>query len=317
MQWLREHRYTIALIGAAVFVVVGGVLTRNNTGTVSELGDIKNVAVEYPYYSPQANTEPGPATGTQSIPRNATPGAGSSTPPLADFFSRAPTPENPAIESAPVATTKAPAKEPATAQDAPFNNPYALFFRALSNILSPADTRTPEQKALFDYGNKVGSLIRNFENTHGNVTQVLKTFFDSRIDPSKAAGIPEIANAYAQLTSAIPLTPGATPASATVGVQSIANEYTQLGLAIGNVPGVPPQAESLNAKLAKGYRDAAQGLSKLSQTENNATLLEAINAYNANADEFIKNYVALVDLFSMYGVRFSASDPGAIFSFSI
>ncbi|MDO8552477.1 MAG: hypothetical protein Q7S01_03010 [bacterium] len=316
MHWLREHRHTVALIGAAVFVVVGGILARNNTGA-SELGNIKNVAVEYPYYAPSADTEGVSVKNQRTNPQSAVSDIGSSTASLAVFFDRASTPERPPTTSVTQTATKIVPQTPTKSQSTITNSAYSSFFRTLSNILSPSDTRTPEQKELYNYGNEVGSIVKTFENSHGNLTQVLKTFFDSRVDPSKAAATPEIADAYAQLTRGIPSSAGTTPASATAGVQSIANDYAQLSFAIGSIADVPPQAEILNAKLAKGYGDVAQGMSKLAKTDNNDALLEAINSYNATAEEFIRTYVALADLFSAYGVKFSASDPGSIFSFSM
>ena len=321
MQWIRSHRYAIALIATAVLAVVGGVIAKNDwSGIPAEPGDAVNVSVAYPYYAPPENIELGPANVARRIQQNAMSDTGSSTQSFGFFFDRTPKPKYiPPIAVTPSPTMKTPVKEkgPAVTQDTSLNGQYLSFFRALSNILSPIDTRTPEQKVLFAYGNEIGSIIKNFEDTHGDTSKILKTFFDIRTDPSKAAGIPEIAAKHAQLTALSGDTnPSVSDASAVAGVQEVADEYAQLGARIASLQNIPPEAETPNTKLARGYADVAQGLSRLTKAENDQQLLEAVNAYNASADEFIRNYVTLVQLFSAYGVKFSASDAGAIFSFS-
>jgi len=303
MNWLRAHRYTATLIAAAVFVVVGGILAKNKEGTVVLIsGDTRNVSVGYPYYAPPAIS---PEVKPPEIADNASPRA-------LFFGQKVKLEETPAISP-----EVKPPEVLAVTRNNSLDNQYALFFKALSNILSPVDKRTPEQKVLFDYGNQVGLAIRNFEDTHGNVTQVLRDFFDSRTDFAKIASIPEAADKYAQLTALIGgKNQSVSKESAMANVQGVVNDYAQLSVAIRNVPNVPPQVESANAKLSRGYSDVAQGLSLLTKTENEAQLLEAIKAYNADADEFIENYVYLIQLFSAYGVKFSANDPGSVFSFS-
>lgn len=317
MLWIRSHRYTVALIGAAVFVVVGGIIAKNSSETGAERAGIVNVAVEYPYYVPPAIPETSSAKDLQQTPQNSMSGASSSTPPF-PLFGRKPTRETPAIVTEPPASPKVkPSEIPIVKQNTALDEQYLRFFQSLANILSPIDARTPEQKALFNYGNEAGSLIKTFEDTHAGVVQTLKAFFDTHTDTSKIAGSPEAAKAYAQLTAAsgVPIStvPKATAASE---LQAVANDYAQLSAKIAGIRDVPPEAEAVNSKLAKGYADVAQGLSKLGQAEGNAQMLDAINAYNANADEFIKNYVAMVKLFSARGVKFGANDSGAIFSFS-
>lgn len=312
MQWIRAHRYTVALIAFAILVVTGGVVTRNNTRTGPERGSIENVSVEYPYYAPPIAESGNTTKNAQGNPQSPAQSASSSEPRILFFGNTAQPKETPMVQSA---TPKVPEEKPPAIQNTSFNDAYLFLFRTLSNVLSPA-ARTPEQQTLFDYGNAVGAIIKTFEDTHKNVTQTLKTFFDSRTDPSKAAGTPEIANAYAQLSVAGGATPPVSKAAAAAGVRAVAEEYAQLSVAIRNVRPVPSEAETPNEKLAKGYADIAQGLSTLSQAGTDAQMLDAISAYNTSADAFVKTYVSLVQLFSTYGVKFSASDPGAVFSFS-
>lgn len=314
MQWIRAHRYTALLIATAVLVVTGGILAKNDAGNGPARGGIENVAVEYPYYAP-STTESG-NTATQWSAQNPPQNTDGTAPVVFRFGQTAPPKENPPVQTVSPAIPKAVESVPVKTQSPSLNDSYLSFFQALSRMLSPADTRTPQQKALYDYGNTLGSVIRDFETTHTGVVQTLKTFFDSRTDPAKAAGIPDVAETYAQLTARSPASPAVSAAQAGANLQMAANDYAQLSATVAGLQNIPAEASSLNAKLAKGYATVAEGFSRLIQSENDAQLLEGITAYNANADEFIKTYVALVQLFSAYGVKFSANDAGAVFSFS-
>ena len=319
MDWIHAHRYTAALIAMAVLVVVGGVTAKNgSSGTPAGRGDVKNVAVEYPYYAPPIAGFNGATAAGNSL-QSPIQNANGSVMPILRFGTAQPKENLPAYTAPaviPRVAESAPARTPNPSLPS-LNDSYLSFFQALSRILSPTDTRTPEQQELFDYGNAAGSLIKTFEDTHGDTSQALKTFFDTHTDTSKAAGIPEIAVTYAQLkANSAPVSSAVTSAQAAARVQAIAEEYTGLSAAIAGLQNVPPWAETANVKLVKGYADVGKGLSQLSEAETDAQLLDAITAYNASADEFIKNYVALVKLFSAYGVKFSANDPSAIFSFS-
>lgn len=320
MQWIRAHKYTVALICTAILVLVGGITAKNEMPRApTERGGVKNVAVEYPYYVPPVPETGNAENAAKQNPQNVEAGADDFIPSRTLFFGRTAQPEASAVvENTPNPKSAAVVEqEPEKPQNISLDDTYLRFFQALANILSPADTRTAEQKVLFSYGNTAGSLIKAFEDTHRDTSKILKTFFDTHTDTSKAAGIPEIAGTYARLTGSIPPVSGnETGASSAAKVQAISEEYIRLSAAIGNIREVPPQAETANAKLAQGYAGVAQGLSKLSQAGNDTQLLEAISAYNATADEFIKNYVFLVKLFSAYGVKFGANDPGAVFSFS-
>ena len=318
MNWIRAHRYAVALIAMAV-LVVGGLMARNGSPeTTAGRGDIRNVSVEYPYYAPPIAEFNGATAAGNSL-QNPIQNASGSAPFILHFGTTQPKEDFPARTVPPVipkVAESAPARTPNPSLPS-LNDSYLSFFQALSRILSPTDTRTPEQKALYDYGNALGSTIRNFENTHMDVVQTLKIFFDSRTDPTKAAGIPKIAGVYAQLTAASSGTnPAVSAAQAGANLQIAANDYAQLSATVTGLQHIPPEATDLNTKLAKGYANVAEGFSRLIKSENDAQLLDAITAYNAGVDEFIKNYVALVKLFSAYGVKFSASDAGVIFSFS-
>ena len=52
MQWIRAHRYAVALIALAIFVVIGGITAKMGlVGNIGRARDVKNVPVDYPYYA--------------------------------------------------------------------------------------------------------------------------------------------------------------------------------------------------------------------------------------------------------------------------
>lgn len=169
-------------------------------------------------------------------------------------------------------------------------DPYFFLPRGLINASAPVPTRNKEQRAIFDYGNNVGSHIQAFESAHKNIPKVLKDFFDDRASQAKAEG-----------------------------VLYIASEYEKLGNNIAGIAGidsVPKEAAMLHVALAQGYIKVSAGLASITKTQGDKELVDAIIAYDASADEFIKNYVALTEFFGAYGVKFSAGDPGSVFTFS-
>ena len=318
MHWIRAHRYTAALIAMAVLVVVGGVMaTREKPAGTAGGTTVENISVPYPYYAPPTGeSRAGTAAGENPQPWKVTASKPASSTVL--FFGHPAQPEAPAAAEtvpnlAPVPVTQ---QAPVKTADTSLNGAYLLFFQQLANILSPKDTRSPEQKALFDYGNTAGAIIKTFEDTHRGIPQTLKAFFDDHTAAAIAAGNATVPDAYAQLNAnSAPAKSALTKEQLAANVQGVADEYAALSAEIQDIKDVPPAAEIANKKLAEGYAAVAKGLSGLTKAETDEQLLAAIDAYNATADAFIKNYVSIVDLFSAYGVKFGANDPGVVFSF--
>jgi hypothetical protein len=320
MNWIRSHRYTVALLATAIFVIVGGFLATNekHAGTTKGTAE-RSVSVNYPYYVPPTGENGMGTVAEQNLPAGETRVSESASSTVL-FFGPAAQSEAPAAVTPPQ-TPAAPSvtPQPPTRIEAPsLNNTYALFFQRLSNILSPKVTRTPEQQALFDYGNTAGSIIKRFESAHrGGTPQILKAFFDDHTSASIAASGTKIPDSYAQLNANTSPAPSLlTREQLAANVQGVSDDYAKLSAEIRAIPNIPPYAESANGKLAVGYDAVAKGLSALTHATTDKELLAAIDAYNATADTFIKTYVSIVDLFSAYGVTFAANDPGAIFSFN-
>lgn len=186
--------------------------------------------------------------------------------------------------------------EPRKTEDAEinsfFNNAYSLLPRGLiSTVMSKPDARSPEEQALYDYGNAVGANIKVFEGAHKDST-ALKNFFPD--SGGFKSGDPVAVDA----------------------VLTLASDYSQLGNTIANMDSVPESAKTLNAALAKSYSDVGSGLASIANTKADGDITQVILAYDNSAGIFIKNFVALAEFFSARGIKFSGSDPGSVFQFS-
>lgn len=166
-------------------------------------------------------------------------------------------------------------------------DPYSFIPRGLMSAPKQIAARSPEQQAIFDYGNTAGSYIKSFESMHMGMPQVLRDFFDDRANKAKAER-----------------------------VVSLAGDFEKLGTQLAEINSVPKEAVALNAALAQGYGNVATGLANLTKTQSDKDTVSAIAAYDASADEFIKKYAALVEFFAAYGVKFSSSDAGSVFMFN-
>ena len=173
-----------------------------------------------------------------------------------------------------------------------FNNAYSLLPRGLISVSIPKpETRTPEEQALYDYGNAVGANIKAFESAHKNNT-ALKNFFPEQ-------------GGYSSGDS-----------SAVNAVIRLANDYSQLGKTIASIGSVPEGVQALHLALAKSYVEVGGGLAVIASTRAGGDIIPAILAYDNSAGIFIKNFVALAEFFSARGIKFSAGNPGSIFQFN-
>ena len=152
------------------------------------------------------------------------------------------------------------------------------------NIPTLAANTSDEQKALFAYGNNLGRIIQGAESINARAVEALKSYFDDRSDPSRAAAL-----------------------------VSIAREYNNVASDIQAIDPIPPETAMFNEKLARDYEAIAGGLENLTKQSSDAALADAILSYNASAETYTRDVLAIVAVMSSYDVSFSSSDPGAIF----
>lgn len=183
-------------------------------------------------------------------------------------------------------------KAPEVTSDAGFWNQYSFMPRGLISTSVTTKTRTPEENALFDYGNELGSYIGDFESAHTDMLKTLTDFFP------RSGGF-------------------ATDGRAREAVLELAGDYAQLGETIARTSAVPKEAQALHIALANGYGDIGRGLAAIANTKEEKEMVKAIIAYGDYANGFVKNFLALADFFGARGVKFSSSDPGNVFSLNI
>jgi len=150
-----------------------------------------------------------------------------------------------------------------------------------------SEVRTPEQQALYEYGNKAGLAILTFENAHMDMADDLKNWFDNRA--SAAYDAPVVA---------------------------IANDMIAAGASLASLPSVPALAADANKRLAASLKAAGEMLKAVTAENGDSNIAEAMKTYNTSAEEFTRSYIALADLFTLHEVTFSQSDTGSAFTFS-
>jgi hypothetical protein len=147
--------------------------------------------------------------------------------------------------------------------------------------------RAPQQQALYEYGNEIGSYIQAYEARAGNIPQILKDQVEDRGNAQKGQA-----------------------------VKSIGAALIYIGTQMERMEQVPPGVEGMHTALAKSYQEIGQKLQAVPDAQGDQAFIAAIEAYNASADVYAKNFVALADYFALSQVKFSSTDPGSVFTFS-
>ncbi len=154
-------------------------------------------------------------------------------------------------------------------------------------IAAPAQkVKTPEQQALYIYGNEIGSRIKGFAAVNPNMAQTLTNQINHRTEPS--AGVP---------------------------VRNLGTRYIALGESILAIQNVPPSVESAHHTLGESYLHLGEALSRIPDATEDQAFIAAITTYNNKADSYTRAFVGMVTLFSALNVTFEETDPGSVFSF--
>ena len=168
-----------------------------------------------------------------------------------------------------------------------FSDAYSFLPRGLIATSTPGKEYTPAQEALRAYGNEAGSYIQSFEERNRDMARVLKDQFEDRENPLKNAALVGLAD----------------------GLAGVGDSLLSIEI-------VPEQAASANAKLAASYRAMGAKLRLIPDANTEEARIQAMLAYNATVEEFIKSYTALATLFSLSEVTFRTDEPGTVFMFS-
>lgn len=164
---------------------------------------------------------------------------------------------------------------------------YSFIPQGLVSASTASSPKTPKQQALYEYGNRIGQEIKSFDEQHANATSLLKNAYEDRGNTQKA------------------------DAAAKTG-----QDLIELGKRLEeDIDSVPQDARAMHLALANAYRTAGEKYVAKLYTKTDDEFLAAINTYNASVDEVIKRQLALITLFEVAEIRFSASDPGSVFMF--
>lgn len=164
---------------------------------------------------------------------------------------------------------------------------FAFVPATVAATTSTSDGRlTLRQRKLFDYGNETGSFIETYADLWGDQALLLRAFVEDRTD-QKAAVVSDLAFAL-----------------------------TRLGKSLEDMEGMPNDVAGIHKRIATGYQKLGEKLEAVSKTRSDEELLSAITDYNAAADIFAKDFLAMVTLFSVAEVTFSQNEPGKVFVFS-
>lgn len=304
MEWLRLHPYVGVSLGVGILILLGGILVGTRTATAPRetrtwsgvSGILSNPAYGGSGIAPDADSR---GTTIFEQVRNAAPftytvpttiikedvdlsslaSSGSDEGEDFDFDAFI------ALLSTPLSGADALSSED-SADDPGIT--YEFIPQGFIATSTPQNvTRTPTQAALFDYGNELGSSVQSFEDLNPGQTQILTDSIEDRGNADKAAAVERIAE----------------------GMKALART-------LEDMDPVPALAVSLNAKMAAHYRAMGETLLTVPRSNDDSTLLDAINSYNAAVDLYVEDYVALATLFSASGVTFGPDDPGNMFTFT-
>ena len=294
--WLHTHPYAATLFGAAILILVGFVIVERHTAVAPNSsstsawggGLLDTLGTQDYSTSQQAPQNPadlmrqvqGGAPYTYTPPNLTTPSGNPA--PLIN------TNQNFDFDAFIAELTGQRAQtQTKTNATVDTSSAYAFIPQGLISTTTPSKKMTQAQEDLYNYGNDIGSTIQTFEDTHLSMSQILKDQMEDRENPEKI-----------------------------VAVVHIGTDYVSLGKNLEHADPIPAQVAAAHMAVAKSYQDLGAKLSLVAQARTNEALLSAITTYNASADAFSKNFVALATIFSASGVTFAPTEGGSVFMFT-
>lgn len=284
MSWIRRHPYAAVSAVAGLLLIIGALIVESRTATqpstLSVWGGSGAPLLNPTSYTPGTIVSERPSTlGDTSV-------SPIYIPPRAQD-SEAPAPETLDFDTF-VASLVSPAgtKSVAATTSSDTGLSYSLIPRGLIATETSTRSRSPEQQALFTYGNDAGSYIQTYEDSNKNASVALRDQAEDRQNPQKMQAV--------KLVAAGLITAG----ESLLGMEDL-----------------PSSVASIHKALAQSYIESGRALSKVPDANGDDAFLAAINAYNSTADVLVKNYVALATMFPLAGVTFSTQDPGSVFMF--
>ena len=298
MEWIRKHPYISALCAAGVLLFFGVFIVEQQAATPSPSQPSSWSDTGAPLFNPiSPAASAAPATGTQNQ-QNITQQVQNAAPytyiPPADVTVASTDVGTNSGDSfdfnafmASLSQTSAPAKPAPASTNSSLNSAYSFIPSGLVSTTTPQNKRTKEQQDLYDYGNELGSYVQSFEQQNPGEAQTLTNQIQDRTDASKIAA-----------------------------VEALGQALQNVGASMSRMDTVPAQMGAMHTALAQSYIEIGTKLALVPQAQRDSDFVAAIQAYDTAADNFMKNYVAVAQLFSAYGVTFASDDPGSVFTFT-
>jgi hypothetical protein len=285
MEWLRMHRYAASLLAASFLLASGTYIVKthsagNFSDTVGTWGG-GGILV-----NPVEKNIPAVENAPQELPAQT-----QSHSYISPFGTKSSASENPdATQNAEFNSILAqlsgpPPKKPLPTLDTSLD-PYAFIPSSIPAYTGTEKepSLTPSQEALKAYGNDIGNSIQAYEDRNRDAAQILKNFMEDRTNTAKKEA-----------------------------QKKLGNELIAVGKAIESAQGVPKEVAAPGAALAKSYQEIGANLAAIPDNSRNEDIVAAVTKYNASADRFVQNFIAISLLFQSYGVRFDSGDPGSVF----
>ncbi len=282
---LASHPLAIAITAVVILFLIGGFFVLRRSGRASAPQSLvwgtDSVVLQNP-------TAVAPSYGTGDVSEPFVPQEANT---ILRFFpttASAPTPNPPPTNFASFLDDLAADRSDIpydTTFDSQILSSYAYIPQGLLNI-STQKPRTPEQEALHTYGNAAGTINKDLEANHTDMTDVLDAFFADRESPERIASL-----------------------------KQLAAETAQMGTGLLAIADVPETARSAHAQFAASYQELGEKLALMGETTTDKELLDALDVYNEATVSFSRSFMGLVSTFSLSGVTFSNYEPGSTFTF--
>lgn len=287
-EWVQSHIYTTLCVCAGILLIIGALVVKQHlpaeAGTSVQAwgggGPLVN-ASSYEAQNPVLSQLPAPDSFNNNISFLPIPVTVSNTAPD--------TTETLDLQAliASITAGSASHNPVAVSDDTSLQAAYEFIPQGLISTAAPGRPRTAEQRALYEYGNEVGTYIQTYEDGHRDTSPVLKDQIADRGNVQKSQAVKDIGTAL-----------------------------KKVGLSLERIDTVPSAVKTMNQGLAEAYITIGEKLSAVADARTDDEFIAAVTAYNASADAFVGKFVAIAQYLTLSGVTFTASDPGSVFTFS-
>lgn len=292
MEWVRSNPYRAALVGAFLLVALGGFIVFRRGPAAPSNDPLAWGGASLPVIDP-AN----PQNPVLQEPRGSTTSGGRDVPITTYGPSQQAGSDSSDDQGFDFDTFLAQLTQPTnnstdTSVETGTKLQYSFIPQGFISTSTQGKVYSAAQQALFNYGNEVGGYIQSHEDRHRNDSIALKNQAEDRTDPAKGAA-----------------------------VKAIGADLKALGASLHGFVDVddnrvPEVMRHAHQALADSYIEIGAKLQAIPDAEGDQAFIAAIYAYNAAADTFMTNYLAMATLFAVNGITFSENDAGNVFSFS-